>query len=413
MINQVHVLSPRTWGEFGNYLAATRLTGVLRDQLDAEVTLQEAEPILPWLGTIGADIRDITLTSPDAATRTRRYLARMSQLERRYPPDFEADPRAGGRPELAGLVNHLRQTQPDVVVGTKGFLARLCRAASHALLRPPRVVSHITNPGLLRLGIHRSRHLDLTLLPFDWARRQLPAPQGTPPGRLRVVGPLIAQHELGEFLAGGQPGTGADKVAAEARPDAGWGPVEAGNRPRVIVFSNRGGNAYPRIVRHLARCHPHIDLVFVGYNDPDLAREAAAAGSGMARWRFHSRLPQADFFAYLAQASCSPHGLLISKSGPNTTFEAAYHAIPVLMLESGLPMEGWVADLIHDHRLGRCCGTADQLIRVLDNWLADPAALREHKRAAAGFARDVLDQTAVAARIGAAVRELAVPEVAR
>ncbi|MYR62026.1 Moenomycin biosynthesis protein MoeGT1, partial [Streptomyces sp. SID625] len=70
----IQVLSPRTWGEFGNYLAATRFSRALRTAVEAETVLLEAEPILPWLGEAGAEIRTISLTSPDAATRTERYM---------------------------------------------------------------------------------------------------------------------------------------------------------------------------------------------------------------------------------------------------------------------------------------------------------------------------------------------------
>src|SRR5262245_44335227 len=132
---RIQVLSPRTWGEFGNYLAATRLARVLADRVDAEVTLLEAERILPWLGEVGAQIRDITVTSPDAATRTDRYLAMTERLVARFPRDAEAGPGAGDRPDLAALVAHLVESTPDVVVATKGFLARLCLAAGRAAAR--------------------------------------------------------------------------------------------------------------------------------------------------------------------------------------------------------------------------------------------------------------------------------------
>ncbi|MFD0385575.1 hypothetical protein ACFQ2B_34505 [Streptomyces stramineus] len=79
-------------GEFGNYLAATRFSRVLRGAVDAEVTLLEAEPILPWLGEAGAEIRTISLESPDATARTRRYMALMARLQERFPAGFETAP---------------------------------------------------------------------------------------------------------------------------------------------------------------------------------------------------------------------------------------------------------------------------------------------------------------------------------
>ncbi len=50
MPERVHVLSPRTWGEFGNYLAAHRFARAVRESvLDVEVTVIEVETLLPWV----------------------------------------------------------------------------------------------------------------------------------------------------------------------------------------------------------------------------------------------------------------------------------------------------------------------------------------------------------------------------
>ncbi|MER5358444.1 Moenomycin biosynthesis protein MoeGT1 [Streptomyces sp. NPDC002785] len=396
---RIQVLSPRTWGEFGNYLAATSFSRVLRTAVDAEVTLLEAEPILPWLGDAGQRIRTISLESPDAATRTRRYMQLMSQLQDRFPAGFETDPTPAQTEALAPLTEHLRTTAPDVVVGTKGFVARLCVAAVRLAGTRTRVASHITNPGLLHLPLHRSAHPDLTLVGFPWAKEHLLAHEGGDPERIRVVGPLVAQHDLRDFLT--------DELAAPAA--APWGGDDDDPaRPRLIVFCNRGGDTYLRLLEHIAERHPATDLVFVGYDDPELARRAAraAGASRLAHWRFHSRLTQAEYFDYITQASRSPHGLLISKAGPNTTLEAAYFGIPVLMLESGLPMEQWVPGLIHERGLGRACDTPDELLTTVDDWLARPSEIEQHKKAAVEFAESVLDQQAVAARIGAAVQSL-------
>ncbi|MDX3852341.1 Moenomycin biosynthesis protein MoeGT1 [Streptomyces sp. AK02-01A] len=396
---RVHVLSPKTWGEFGNFLAATRFSRALRGALDVEVTLLEAETFLPWLGDIGAQIRTISLESPDTATRTERYLALMSRLQQRFPKGFETDPGPEHASALTGLVKHLRETGPELVVGTKGFVARLCVAASRLAGVRTAVAHHLTNPGLLDLPLHRSPHPDLTLVGFPWAKDRLVAEEGADPDRIRTVGPLVAQHDLSDFMTDG----------SGPRTSEPWGERTGGeNRPKVIVFCNRGGETYLRVLEHIARHHPATDLVFVGYDDPALARRAAAAASGarLGDWRFHSRLTQAEYFDYISQASKSPHGLLISKAGPNTTLEAAYFGIPVLMLESGLPMESWVPGLIRDHRLGAACASPEELLSAVDDWLGHPATIERHQRAALSFADTVLDQEAVVRRIGAAVRTL-------
>ncbi|MEV0264675.1 glycosyltransferase [Streptomyces sp. NPDC050617] len=423
---RVHVLSPRTWGEFGNYLAATRFTAVLRDQLPgAEVTLLTAESLLPWVGDVGARIRDITLQSPDTATRTRRYQALMAELAAEWPAGCEAGaaPPPGAR-ALDGLVGHLRTHRPDLVVGAKPFVARLClaaaNAAAHADGRPrPRVAAHVTNPGLLGLDVHRSACLDLTFVGFEWARTLLVDQVGAPQDRVRTVGPLVAQHELGNFLTGPQ-GTGGDTGAAGTGDGArtggddgdasGTAPRPGAERPEVIVFSNRGGDTYLRAVEHLARRQADVDLVFVGYGDEDTTRRAAAlaaeAGEAGRNWRFHTRLRQAEYFAYIDGAARRPHSFLVSKAGPATVLEAAYFGIPVLTLDSGLPMEAWVPGLVRDQRLGRCCRTGPELLSALDAWLDRPETVAEHRRHALAYARTALDQDAVGRRIGQAVRDL-------
>ena len=299
----VQVLSPRTWGEFGNYLAATRFSRALRSVIDAEVTLLEAEPILPWIGEAGAEIRTISLESPDAVVRNQRYMALMDRLQARFPEGFEADPTAAQRADLEPLTRHLRESAPDVVVGTKGFVARLCVAAVRLAGTSTRVVSHVTNPGLLQLPLHRSRYPDLTLVGFPRAKEHLLATAGGDPERVQVVGPLVAQHDLRDFMT-------SETAVSEAGP---WGGDSGPDRPRVIIFSNRGGDTYPELVRRLADRHPGIDLVFVGYGDPELARRTAAVGRP--HWRFHKLLGRTQSLHHIPRASPSTHGLLGSEAG--------------------------------------------------------------------------------------------------
>ncbi|MFI9202959.1 Moenomycin biosynthesis protein MoeGT1 [Streptomyces sp. NPDC053048] len=414
-VPRIHVISPRTWGEFGNYLAATRFARVLEEHLDAEVSLWEAESMLPWVGDIGARIRDITLTSPTPATRTERYLALMDELAKDWPRDVEVAPLAGTERErrLEGMAGHFRKHAPDLVVGTKGFISRLCVAAVRlAGGRVPPVVHQVTNPGLLELPLHRTRHPDLTLVGFDWARTRLIADEGADPRRVRTVGPLVARHDLKGFLTEPVPPhraparPAADEPAAE--PAVEWGDPAAPERPRLIVFSNRGGEDYLRIVARLAERDADIDLVFVGYGDVETTRRAAALarGGNARRWRFHQRLTQPEYFEYIARAARSPHAFLVSKAGPATTLEAAWFGIPVLMLESGLPMESWVPHLIRDEGLGQCHRSVDDLVAGLAAWLEDPSAIAACKARATAYAGRALDQSATAARIARAVRDV-------
>ncbi|GLY08390.1 MULTISPECIES: hypothetical protein [Actinoplanes] len=394
---RIVIVSPRTWGQFGNFLAATRLGGVLRERLPGHrVDVWEAETTLPWIGEYGARIAAITADSPDTATRSRRYLALMAEIEAAYPARFEAGPSGPVAGRVAGLRAALEQARPDLVIGTKGFVARLCKAALAGAAVDAPVVSYVTNPGLLDLPIHRSVDLDAMTVPFDWTRERFCAESGADPATVHVVGPLVARHDLGAFVS-------AEPDSAER---SGW-PAPAGPepRPKIVVFSNRGGDDYVRILHHLAARHPAVDVVFVGYNDPALI-DKVRGNVDAARWRFHTRLTQREYFAYIEGAAAAEHALLISKAGPNTTLEAAHFGIPVLMLESGLPMEGWVGGLIHEYGLGRCRATAGELIADLDEWLGDRARITAGKRAARTFASTVLNQDATVERLENVMRQL-------
>jgi hypothetical protein len=395
---RILVLGMRTWGQFGNYLAATRLAHVLRDSLpEADVDLREAESFLPSLASIGAQIRDLTLESPDATTRSRRYLHLMETLKQRFPQGFElGDPDAlAFSDELEALAGHLRGHRPDIVIGTKGVISRLSISALRMAGHRAQVVNHVTNEGLLRLAIHRVPGA-MNFVGFDSARAYAEEELGYPADNLCVVGPLIAEHQLKDFLltADGEPASTAWRDGDAASGSA-----------KVIVFSNRGGQEYIDLLRHLALHHPQIDLVFVSYDDEALSQLASQVSGCPAHWSFRSRLAQDEYFGYIHGAARASRSVLISKTGPNTTLEAAFFGIPVLSVDSGLPMEAWVPNLIRTHGLGRSCANINELISTFDCWVTEDE-LPSIKRNALIFAANHLDQAKVIDRIADKLRTL-------
>lgn len=395
---RILVLGMRTWGQFGNYLAATRLAHVLRDSMpETDVDLREAESFLPSLASIGAQIRDLTLESPDAAERSRRYLQLMEALKQRFPQGFEQDdPNAlAFSDELEALAAHLREQRPDIVIGTKGVISRLLISALRMAGHRAHVVNHVTNEGLLRLPIHRVPDA-MNFVGFDSARAYAEEQLGYPADSLRVVGPLIAEHQLKDFLlvADGEP-------ARTPWRDAG----DTSGNAKLIIFSNRGGQEYIELLRHLARHHARIDLVFVSYDDEALSQLASQLSECPAHWSYRSRLAQDEYFGYIHGAARAARSLLISKTGPNTTLEAAFFGIPVLSVDSGLPMEAWVPDLILEHGLGRSCRNMNELIATFDHWMTEDK-LPSIKRNAMTFAENHLDQKKVIDRIAGELRAL-------
>lgn len=395
---RILVLGMRTWGQFGNYLAATRLAHVVRASVpEVEVELREAESFLPSLASVGAQIRTLTLESPDALTRSERYLQLMDTLKKHYPEGFElGEPTAlAFSDELEVLAGYFREQRPDIVIGTKGVISRLVISALRLAGHTAQVVNHVTNEGLLRLAIHRAPTAT-NFVGFDSARVYALEQLGYPGDNVRVVGPLIAEHELKDFLLSADSGT----VKPLWCDDDG-----TSGRTKVIIFSNRGGQEYIELIRHLAVHHPQIDLVFVSYDDEALSRLASQLPECPAHWSYRSRLAQDEYFGYIHGASRAPRSVLISKTGPNTTLEAAFFGIPVLSVDSGLPMEAWVPSLIRKHGLGHSCGNMNELVSTFDRWVAEDT-LPSIKESAQSFARSHLEQTKVIGRIAENLRAL-------
>lgn len=398
---RVAVVAMRSWGEFGNRLAAERIRAVLIRQLPSvEISVWDAEDLVPKLEDAGREIRKITLGTRTVAQRSSRYMALMRRLARDFPPGFELRPPAAFafRAELAALSDRFDERRLDLVIGTKGLISRLCLAAVRNGRGRTNVANYVTNPGLLELSIHRSAHM-VSVVPFAWARSLLRAEPGFDPDRVVVTGPLIAEHELGGLIA--RPAADGD-AALDNGPALDMDGRADPERPFVIVFCNRGGEPYLRVVRRLAAADTDIDLVFVGHRDEELTRAVRniARDAGRDRWRFHHGLSQAEYFGYVRRAARCRHSMLISKAGPNTVLEAVFHGIPVLALDSGLPIERWVRRLIEDEaKVGRWCRTTEELLSAVEQWLTRPALIADRKHNSRIYATSVLDQVKIAGRL--------------
>lgn len=405
MTKTIQIIAMRTWGELGNLLAAKILAGVLGQQLP-EVNIQviEAETLLPRFGPIGATISKIAKTPGEPASRYQQYMAMMDQVAEVFYQGFEVDTPIKGplASEIQAFVEHFRQTKPDLVVGTKGVISRVCLAALRQAGLDIPVVNYVTNEGLLRLQIHRSHHLAYNLVAFDSGRRYALEEHGFDPERVTTVGRLIAQTELHQFLERRGAAASDERTASLDTTDLG------DCATRVVVFCNRGGQAYLRLLEHLATFQSQIALIFIGYNDADLVAGAQRLRDDqhLTQWRIFDRLDQGNYIRYLTWLAEAQYPLLISKTGPNTMLEAAYFGIPQLLLNSGLPMEQWVNPFIHDVGMGEGFENMDALIAEVDAWLKQPEQIAERKARAIEFSRVTMDQAQTAARIGTVFRDI-------
>jgi hypothetical protein len=255
-------------------------------------------------------------------------------------------------------------------------LSRLVYATTRTWARPPLVVNYVTNHGLLELPIHRSVVPDLQLVPLKQSRALLER-HGVAGERIHVVGAISA-------LRTAQPIVVAEPTPAE-RGDG---------RPRVVVFSNRGSEAlYLGALELLARHPSRPEVLFIAYGDAELAAkaEALAQRAGVRDWVVRDRLEQEAFLATLARFARFPAAFVVTKSGPNTMFEAARMGLPLLVHRSGLPMEDWVREFIREHQLGHFAAGPDATIETLRRWLDDLATVVRRKQQLATFSAERLD----------------------
>ncbi|GGK06719.1 hypothetical protein GCM10010123_40610 [Pilimelia anulata] len=389
---RIRIVSMRTWGELGNLLAGHTLAAHLRAGLPgAVVDVVEGEELYPPFAGVGAAIRDLVRAGlpPDGVRAG--YLRIMDGLTRTLPPDFEAEPPPALRRDLGAVAAHLDRDRPDLVIGTKGVLSRLCHAALHRSGRGTPVVNYVTNEGLLRLPVHRSRTLPVHLVQFERARAYLVGWHGYDPGRVHAVGRLLARDQAGRFFEGGAPAAAVDPALAAAGR-------------RVLVLANRGGPAYGRLVAELAADHPDAALVVVALHDPDLA--AAAAGALCGRpgpWRVFEALPQGDFLRYLDWLAAADAPLFLSKTGPNAMLEGLHYGLPQLLLRSGLPMEEWVGPFLAEHGVGAAFDRMADLAAAATRWVGDPAGLGRRRDRARRLSATLLDPAAAHRRTVAAV----------
>jgi hypothetical protein len=397
----IQIIAMRSWGELGNLLAARTLAPALTEGLgNVRVQVLEAEDFFPRLASIGARIERLARAEVAPADRRMRYLQLLAPLAERFFSGFEvADASRSLAGELELLVRHLQRTQPDVVIGMKGLVSRLCLAAARRAGADPGVVNFVTNEGLLRLEIHRSPHLPLNLVPFESGRSYLVEKYDFAQERVRVVGRLLAQPQVGAAFSADRRGPAMSAGAFTARriDDA-----------RMVVLANRGGDAYLRLLEHMATRHRSLPVVFVALRDPGLAAAAQmiATGERLDTWSIFEGLTQTEYLRCLTWLRECSVPILVTKTGPNTVLEAAACGLPQLLLESGLPMETWVGPFVAEYGLGLAFTYVDDLLSQLESWLRHPVQVAFHRRCAVRFATAYLDQAEARARLVAALTEV-------
>lgn len=402
-MTRISIFAMRSWGELGNLLAAKTLAAAIRTAEPAwEVEVLETDDFCPTLARTGEEIALLARrTADDPPLRRRGYLEIIERLSERLPPGFETAEPPGDfvRGETAALGRRLRESRPHLAVATKGVIARLLLVAARQAGAAVPVVNFVTNHGLQELALHRAPGADLSLVQLEAARASMVERFGYPPERVRVVGPLVAGHELRSFVEG-RDGAGLDQL----RFAEGVGPDE----PVVVMFSNRGGKPFLELLRLLGEAHPRVPVLFIAHNDPPLLAAARALEDRLRpeRWTLVERLTQAAYFHAIRQLEERP-AVLVSKAGPNTVMEGLYFGLVPLVLVSGLPMEDWVGSWLTAGGLGVAAPEVPGLVAGLDDLLRRPERLAALKRAVLAFRAAAIRPEETASAIARALAELA------
>lgn len=317
------ILCASTWGQFGNVNAAKRLARLIGPLFDprVEIVVQPAEQWLPFVERAGTRMREIASTSAGPEERRERYLEFIGELEARFPAGFESNPHFVGEDcDLDQLAARIAEFDPQLIVGTKGFISRLAQAALLRAGRDIPIVNYVTNDGLLTLPLHRTPPEILNLVQTEFGARMLAAHP-----RVEVVGPLVGRSGFG---------------AQGADPD---------ERPLIAILCNRNPE-YRRLFDALIAQGDAIRVRTIILGCPDLLAHVRATAPG--HWQIWDALAVETYLDLLADVSAARTSLLVTKSAPNSVLEAVAAGIPVLALPSGLPMESWVSELVAERGLG-------------------------------------------------------------
>ncbi len=345
---RIVIICARTWGQMGNFLAAQRLAETLKlfAEPGTSIHVQPAEELCPGVAQTGQRMLEIASCSGNLAERRARYLALIEELQTEYPQGFEVGNEiVGDSSDVKLLAEFLESEKPDLIIGTKGFFSRMAQAATGygGLLIP--IINYVTNDGLLTLPLHQTSGGILNLVQTEFGARMI-----ADRSPFKIVGPLVGHCTSSQRL------------------------IDPDKRLQVGVLCNRNPE-YKAIYDALAEYGDAIRVKTIVIGCPELLSDLRLHAP--AHWDILDAQLAKNYLELLADLRTATDCVFVTKSSPNAVLEAVAAGLPVLALNSGLPMEEWMLQLIKERGLGWPAHDSEHAVSILRSLVGQPKHIAE------------------------------------
>lgn len=347
---KIQIYAMRSWGELGNIHAAKNLARNLIRIGIKDVSVTAADDLFERFNSIGQDIKKLTINSKDRYERFTAYCRLFDDLKKEFFEDFERET-ISNLPcnwNIHIMRDHISNCNADIIIGTKGVISRLCLAIVNNMIKKIPVFNYVTNHGLLELDIHRSKNIELNMVPFEESKKLLCEKYHYLTNRVKVVGPIIA-------------GACAKRNTYTQKPHC------------ILIFSNRGGKKYLDILKILIYKYKTIKFIFICQKDPSTLSGAFRVKKqhNLKHVSILKGMDQKRYLKLIEKLRIKYNIIFISKNSPNAVLEIVSHSIPIIALNSGLPMENWVARLIEDYEIGFCGTCIKDICEKIEHIIED------------------------------------------
>lgn len=379
-----------TWGELGNFLSGSCLVSALKSKHpDYSIDIVPAEYIFPVFEEVGRRIRRLSLEATTAAERYEQYCDCLNYYEETYFSRIES---TFDEADFAKLKVLILNTNPDVIIGTKGVIARVCSVLVERLGLTIPVVNYVTNHGHFMFKIHDCNLAAGHIGRYPESAEALARYRDFPRDRIRVVGYLLGVHILSDKLYKDR-----QRATDQSRDDV---------KTTVFLVSNRDANNCLELVQYIDEHLQNLTVKIIIIKNQVLREQVQQLSfSGNNEIVILNDEPQEVYFSLLNAAQHDGRAIYISKASPNAIFECTYFGVPMLLFRSGLPIEEWAIPKMEEERLGHVFDGTEGLKAKLKEWIDNPALIDECRRTMQTYADEHLDQQATIDRISAAIHQ--------